>query len=43
MNIQRQPAWSSTPDDWRWGAQEHYSWREHEGRGYWNGDKWMDR
>jgi hypothetical protein len=31
------------PDDWRWGAQDHYSWREHEGRGYWNGDKWMDR
>ena len=31
------------PDNWRWGAHEHYSWREHEGRGYWNGDKWMDR
>ena len=22
------------PDDWRWGKDEHYSWREHEGRGY---------
>jgi hypothetical protein len=21
------------PDDWRWGPREHYSWREHEGRG----------
>jgi hypothetical protein len=28
------------PDDWRWGPDEHYSWREHEGRGYWNGDRW---
>lgn len=24
-------------DGWRWGAHEHYRWREHEGRGYWNG------
>ncbi len=23
------------PSDWRWGPKEHYSWREHEGRGYW--------
>jgi hypothetical protein len=29
------------PDDWRWGPSEHYSWREHEGRGYWHGDRWM--
>jgi hypothetical protein len=27
-------------DDWRWGLKEHYSWREHEGRGYWKGDSW---
>ena len=27
-------------DDWRWGPKEHYSWREHEGRGYWKGDSW---
>ena len=26
------------PDDWRWGQNEKYTWREHEGRGYWRGD-----
>jgi hypothetical protein len=31
------------PNDWRWGANEHYTWREHEGRGYWRGDRWMER
>jgi hypothetical protein len=31
------------PDDWRWGAGERFSWREHEGRGYWRGDRWMER
>jgi hypothetical protein len=29
------------PDDWRWGRREHYVWREHEGRGYWRGGRWM--
>lgn len=29
-------------DDWRWAPGERYSWREHEGRGYWHGDRWMD-
>jgi hypothetical protein len=29
------------PDDWRWGASDHYRWREHEGRGYWRGDNWV--
>ena len=29
-------------DDWKWGAADKYSWREHEGRGYWHGDRWMD-
>lgn len=29
------------PDDWRWGPHERYSWREHEGRGYWRGGKWV--
>ena len=28
------------PDGWRWGPREHFSWREHEGRGYWSGDHW---
>jgi hypothetical protein len=30
------------PDDWRWGPRDHFTWREHEGRGYWHGDRWMD-
>ena len=28
------------PDDWRWKEGEHYTWREHPGRGYWHGDAW---
>ena len=27
-------------DDWKWGPNEHYTFREHEGRGYWRGDRW---
>jgi hypothetical protein len=27
-------------DNWRWGPTEKYSFREHEGRGYWHGDRW---
>jgi hypothetical protein len=22
-------------DDWKWGPNDKYRWREHEGRGYW--------
>jgi hypothetical protein len=29
------------PDDWHWGRREHFVWREHEGRGYWRGGRWM--
>ncbi len=29
------------PDDWRWGPRERYVWREHEGRGYWRGGRWI--
>ncbi len=29
------------PDDWRWGAHAHFAWREHEGRGYWHGGRWV--
>ena len=29
-------------DTWKWGPDEKYSWREHEGRGYWKGDSWTD-
>jgi hypothetical protein len=27
-------------DSWKWGPSDKYEWREHEGRGYWHGDKW---
>lgn len=27
-------------DDWAWGPEARYRWREHEGRGYWHGDDW---
>jgi hypothetical protein len=30
------------PDGWRWGPRERYMWREHEGRGYWRGDRWLE-
>ena len=28
-------------DNWRWGPREHYTFREHEGRGYWRGGRWV--
>ena len=27
-------------DAWKAGPSEHYTFREHEGRGYWHGDTW---
>ena len=27
-------------DNWRWGPDEKYTFREHEGRGYWRDEKW---
>ena len=30
------------PDDWHWGRHEHFSFREHEGRGYWSGGRWTE-
>ena len=32
------PAWGVRihDDGWRWRGRDHYRWREHEGRGYWN-------
>lgn len=27
-------------DNWRWGPNEHYTFREHEGRRYWRGGAW---
>ena len=29
-------------DNWRWGPNEHFTFREHEGRGYWRGDSWTE-
>ena len=29
------------PDSWRWGPSEHFTFREHVGRGYWRGDDWV--
>ena len=29
-------------DNWRWGPRERYVFREHEGRGYWRGDRWTE-
>jgi hypothetical protein len=29
-------------DSWRWGPNERFSFREHEGRGYWRGDDWVN-
>lgn len=30
------------PDNWRWGDHDRYRWREHEGRGYWQGGSWVE-
>ena len=27
-------------DNWKAGPRDHFSFREHEGRGYWRGDNW---
>ena len=29
-------------DAWKWGPSEHFTWREHTGRGYWAGERWTD-
>jgi hypothetical protein len=28
-------------DDWKWGPHEKFAFREHEGRGYWRGGRWI--
>lgn len=30
------------PNEWKAGPNEHYTFREHEGRGYWRGDRWQE-
>lgn len=29
------------PNNWRWGADEHYKWHEHRGRGHWRNGAWI--
>jgi hypothetical protein len=29
-------------DAWRWGPEDKYAFREHEGRGYWSGTNWVE-
>jgi hypothetical protein len=29
------------PDNWAWGANDHYRWHEHNGRGYWHSGVWV--
>ena len=29
-------------DNWKWGPSEQFTFREHEGRGYWSGDRWTE-
>jgi hypothetical protein len=38
------PAFGLTvhPDNWHWRKDEHFAWREHEGRGYWHGGRWTE-
>ncbi|HZZ70330.1 MAG TPA: hypothetical protein VFE18_19340 [Phenylobacterium sp.] len=37
------PEWNLSvhPDNWRWGAADHYKWHEHRGRGYWSNGVWI--
>jgi hypothetical protein len=28
-------------DSWKWGPSEKFTFREHDGRGYWRDDKWV--
>ena len=28
-------------NEWHWSPNEHYTFREHAGRGYWSGDNWI--
>ncbi len=29
------------PADWHWKDGERFVWKEHPGRGYWEGDEWL--
>ena len=28
-------------DSWKWGPNDHYVWKEHHGRGYWQNGVWV--
>ena len=28
------------PYNWRWNDDQNFAWREHQGRGYWQGGEW---
>lgn len=28
-------------DNWKWGPEEKFTWREHAGRGYWRNGVWI--
>jgi hypothetical protein len=30
------------PDTWRWRSNEHFAWKEHDGRGYWHSGGWKE-
>jgi hypothetical protein len=29
------------PDNWAWAPSDHFTWREHVGRGYWRNGVWI--
>jgi hypothetical protein len=29
------------PNNWAWGPTDHYTWKEHPGRGYWRNGVWI--
>ena len=39
-----QPEFNLTihPNDWKWKEGDKFSFREHAGRGYWQGDSWKE-
>ena len=43
-NYEYRPEFKLTvhPDSWKWKEGEKHAWREHEGRGYWQGGSWKE-
>ncbi len=42
-HVEYRPEWGLVvhPDNWKWAQNEHFKWREHEGRGYWRNGSWV--